>query len=180
MRSEVVSPVAPDGERYLVGLVGAVIGTSPSPQLHGHEADELGLRRLYQLVRIDALGVRAAEASTLPARARGIGFRGLSITRRCIQVMQVLIADVMPACARGGWSVTSAGLVSASRRTWTEAEIQEAGGACRAAAASPELTARPGTCSPKPPASFHSSSQLARLSKQGDCYADVLQRKNRR
>jgi shikimate dehydrogenase len=60
MRNEDVSPVAPDGERYLVGLVGAGVGTSPSPRLYGREADELGLQCLDQLAVIDELGVLAA------------------------------------------------------------------------------------------------------------------------
>jgi len=69
MCNEVVSPVAPDGERDLAGLVGAGIGTSPSPRLHGREADELGLQGLDQLVAIDELGLRAAALGAVHTEA---------------------------------------------------------------------------------------------------------------
>jgi shikimate dehydrogenase len=70
-----------------VGLVGAEIGTSLSPQLHEREADLLGLRFLYQLIDIDELGRTAADVGTLLAEAARMGFRGLNITHPCKQAV---------------------------------------------------------------------------------------------
>jgi hypothetical protein len=77
----------------------AEIGTSLSPQLHEREADELGLRYLYQLIAIDELGVRAAEAGSLLAEARRMGFRGLNITHPCKQVVVRHLDELSPAAA---------------------------------------------------------------------------------
>jgi hypothetical protein len=79
---EVVSPVIPGAARFLVGLIGAEIGTSLSPQLHEREADELGLRYFYQLIDIDELGLRAEDVGSLIAEARQLGFRGLNMLLR--------------------------------------------------------------------------------------------------
>lgn len=94
--------VTPDGQRYLVGLIGAEIGTSLSPQLHEREADELGLRYLYQLIPIDELGVRAAEVGSLLAEARRMGFRGLNITHPCKQIVVRHLDNLSPAAAALG------------------------------------------------------------------------------
>jgi shikimate dehydrogenase len=97
-----VSRVAPGGPRYLVGLIGAEIGTSLSPQLHEREADELGLRYLYQLIAIDELGVPADDIGSLLASARLMGFRGLNITHPCKQVVVRHLDDLSPAAAALG------------------------------------------------------------------------------
>ena len=64
----------PDGARYLVGLIGAEIGTSLSPQLHEREADELGLRYFYQLIDIGRLGLEAEDAGAAAVRSAPDGF----------------------------------------------------------------------------------------------------------
>jgi shikimate dehydrogenase len=97
-----VSPVIPSAARYLVGLIGAEIGTSLSPQLHEREADELGLRYLYQLIDIDALGLQATDTGSLLAEARRMGFRGLNITHPCKQVVVGHLDDLSPAAAALG------------------------------------------------------------------------------
>jgi shikimate dehydrogenase len=76
----------PDG-RFLVGLVGAGIGTSVTPALHEREADRLGLRYLYQLLDLDPLGIGPDELGSLVACARRLGYRGLNVTHPCKQVV---------------------------------------------------------------------------------------------
>jgi shikimate dehydrogenase len=100
MRGEVVQQVIPDEARYLVGLIGAEIGTSLSPQLHEREADELGLRYFYQLIDIDRLGLAAEEAGPLLSEARRMGFRGLNITHPCKQIVVPHLDALSPAAAR--------------------------------------------------------------------------------
>jgi len=73
--------------RCVVGLIGAGILSSLSPELHEREADELGLRYAYQLIDIDALGLAADDVGDLLAQARRMGFRGLNITHPCKQAV---------------------------------------------------------------------------------------------
>ena len=54
----------PGEARYLVGLIGAEIGTSLSPQLHEREADQLGLR-----LATWALGAKSGTAEYAAAEA---------------------------------------------------------------------------------------------------------------
>jgi shikimate dehydrogenase len=80
--------------RYLVGLIGSGIGTSLSPQLHEREADELGLRYVYQLIDIGALGLGADDVGLLVAQAHRLGFRGLNITHPCKQAVVKHLDDL--------------------------------------------------------------------------------------
>lgn len=89
----------PDGVRYLVGLIGAEIGTSLSPQLHEREADELGLKYFYQLIDIEQLGLDAEAAGPLLSEARRMGFRGVNITHPCKQVVVPYLDGLSPAAA---------------------------------------------------------------------------------
>jgi shikimate dehydrogenase len=73
--------------RYVVGLIGSGIGTSLSPELHEQEADELGLRYIYQLIDIGELGLSADDVGVLVGQARRLGFRGLNITHPCKQAV---------------------------------------------------------------------------------------------
>jgi len=73
--------------RFLVGLIGADVGTSLSPSLHEQEADELGLRYVYQLIDLDAVGLTAEDVGELVAQARRFGFAGLNITHPCKQTV---------------------------------------------------------------------------------------------
>jgi shikimate dehydrogenase len=75
------------GDKHVVGLIGAGIGASLSPQLHEREADRLGLRYIYQLIDISGLGIRASEVATLVGDARRMGFRGLNVTHPCKQTI---------------------------------------------------------------------------------------------
>jgi shikimate dehydrogenase len=70
---------------FVVGLIGAGIGSSLSPPLHEREADDQGLRYIYQLIDIAALGLAAADVGELVRTARQLGFRGLNVTHPCKQ-----------------------------------------------------------------------------------------------
>jgi shikimate dehydrogenase len=96
--------VARDEEqkRYLVGLIGADIATSLSPQLHEHEADEAGLRCFYQLIDIASLGLRPDDAGGLLREAQRLGFRGLNITHPCKRAVVPYLDELSPAAAALG------------------------------------------------------------------------------
>ncbi|OMI85497.1 shikimate dehydrogenase [Streptomyces sp. M1013] len=72
-------------DSYLVGLIGSGIGPSLSPALHEREAGRQGLRYLYRLIDIDALGVPPEAVGDLLRAARDLGFDGLNITHPCKQ-----------------------------------------------------------------------------------------------
>ncbi|MGA5704880.1 shikimate dehydrogenase [Streptomyces cellulosae] len=72
-------------DSYLVGLIGSGIGPSLSPALHEREADRQGLRYVYRLIDIDALGVPPTAVGDLLRAARDLGFDGLNITHPCKQ-----------------------------------------------------------------------------------------------
>ncbi|WP_031480735.1 shikimate dehydrogenase [Streptomyces bicolor] len=74
-------------DSYLVGLIGSGIGPSLSPALHEREADRQGLRYLYRLIDIDALGVPPEVVGDLVRAARDLGFDGLNITHPCKQLV---------------------------------------------------------------------------------------------
>jgi quinate/shikimate dehydrogenase (NAD+) len=70
----------PRPQRYLVGLIGAGIGTSMSPALHEREADRHGVRYLYQLIDLDSPPGESGEIGELLVAAQRFGFCGLNIT----------------------------------------------------------------------------------------------------
>ncbi|MGY0021802.1 shikimate dehydrogenase [Streptomyces sp. YJ-C3] len=74
-------------DSYLVGLIGAGIGPSLTPALHEREADRQGLRCLYRLLDIDALGLRPENVGELLRAARDVGFDGLNVTHPCKQLV---------------------------------------------------------------------------------------------
>ena len=90
------------GERYLVGLIGAGIGTSMSPALHEREADRHGLRYLYEIIDLDVLGLAADDVGDLLTAARRLGFRGLNITHPCKQEVVKHLDDLAPEAAELG------------------------------------------------------------------------------
>ena len=73
--------------RFVVGLVGVDLGPSLSPALHEREADELGLRYVYQLIDLDTLGLGAEDGGDLVRQAHRLGFAGLNITHPCKQTV---------------------------------------------------------------------------------------------
>ncbi|MFF9220751.1 shikimate dehydrogenase [Streptomyces viridosporus] len=70
-------------DSYLVGLIGSGIGPSLSPALHEREAGRQGLRCLYRLLDLDAIGVPPEAVGELVRAARLLGFDGLNITHPC-------------------------------------------------------------------------------------------------
>jgi shikimate dehydrogenase len=83
-------------QRFTVGLIGSSIGSSLSPPLHEREADELGLRYVYQLIDIDALGLAADAVGDLVAQAERMGFAGLNITHPCKQKVLGVLDELSP------------------------------------------------------------------------------------
>jgi shikimate dehydrogenase len=90
------------GERYLVGLIGAGIGTSMSPALHEREADRHGLRYLYEIIDLDVLGLAPGDVGEPLSAARRLGFRGLNITHPCKQEVVKYLDDLAPEAAELG------------------------------------------------------------------------------
>jgi shikimate dehydrogenase len=73
--------------RFVVGLIGASVGASLSPPLHEHEADQLGLRYIYQVIDIDVLAMDPRDVGELVRRAADMGFAGVNITYPCKQLV---------------------------------------------------------------------------------------------
>jgi len=69
MRNEVVSPVTTDGERYFAGLVGAGVGTSPSPR-----AAALDAVHTVAFAEGETTGRNASSSGSGAAFARGLSF----------------------------------------------------------------------------------------------------------
>jgi len=81
------------------GLIGAGIQLSRSPALHEREADEQGLRYVYQLIGLEKLGVGVEALPELLNAAKQMGFAGLNITYPCKQAILPLL-DALSADAR--------------------------------------------------------------------------------
>ncbi|MEG5263516.1 shikimate dehydrogenase [Pseudomonas sp. JDS28PS106] len=78
----------------LAGLIGAGIQASRTPALHEHEGDAQGLRYLYRLIDLDALGVTADALPRLLDGAQNCGFTGLNITFPCKQAVIPLLDEL--------------------------------------------------------------------------------------
>jgi shikimate dehydrogenase len=89
-------------ERYLVGLIGAGIGTSMSPALHEREAGRHGLRYLYEIIDLDVLRLGPGDVGELLTAARRLGFRGLNITHPYKQEVVKYLDDLAPEAAEIG------------------------------------------------------------------------------
>ncbi|GIH04942.1 shikimate dehydrogenase (NADP(+)) [Rhizocola hellebori] len=88
--------------RFVVGLIGSDLGPSLSPPLHEQEADELGVRYLYQLIDLDVLGLGAEDVGDLVSQARRFGFAGLNITHPCKQTVVKYLDELSPEAAELG------------------------------------------------------------------------------
>jgi len=89
-------------ERYLVGLIGADIGSSLSPPLHEREADRHRIRYLYALIDLTTLGLVAEDVGELVTAAHRLGFRGLNVTHPCKQEVLKYLDDLSPEAAELG------------------------------------------------------------------------------
>jgi len=78
----------------LAGLIGAGIQASRTPALHEREGDAQGLRYLYRLIDLDALGLDAGALPELLASAERMGYTGLNITFPCKQAVIPLLHEL--------------------------------------------------------------------------------------
>src|SRR5258708_18714459 len=65
---------------FLIGLIGTGIGASRSPAMHEREGAAHGLRYLYRLIDLDALGLGAHALPDLLVAAERMGIAGLHVT----------------------------------------------------------------------------------------------------
>jgi len=80
----------------LLGLVGAGIQASRTPALHEREAEAQGLRCIYRLIDLDALGLDAAALPEILTAAARFGFAGLNVTHPCKQAVIPLLDALSP------------------------------------------------------------------------------------
>src|ERR687893_2175968 len=80
----------------LVGLVGAGIQASRTPSLHEREGAEQGLRYVYKLIDLEALGLDTSALPEILTAAQRFGFAGLNITHPCKQAVIPLLDELLP------------------------------------------------------------------------------------
>jgi shikimate dehydrogenase len=78
----------------LIGLIGEGIGGSLSPAMHMAEGDAQGLRYIYRLIDLAALGRSVADLPALLDGAIALGFDGLNITHPCKQAILPLLDEI--------------------------------------------------------------------------------------
>ncbi len=88
-------PHAP-ARNVVVGLIGAGIQGSLSPALHEAEAAAQGLKLIYQLIDLTALGLGPDALPDLLRAAERMGFAGVNITFPCKQIVLSLLDDLSP------------------------------------------------------------------------------------
>ncbi|KFG68614.1 shikimate dehydrogenase [Microvirga sp. BSC39] len=80
----------------LVGLVGTGIQASRTPALHEREGAMQGLRYVYKLIDLEALGLDAGALPEILTAAQRFGFAGLNITHPCKQAVIPLLDELSP------------------------------------------------------------------------------------
>lgn len=78
----------------LAGLIGSGIQSSRTPSMHEHEGDAQGIRYLYRLIDLDALGLEASALPELLTAAERMGFTGLNVTFPCKQAIIPLLDEL--------------------------------------------------------------------------------------
>ncbi|MBL0405601.1 shikimate dehydrogenase [Microvirga aerilata] len=86
----------------LVGLVGAGIQASRTPKLHEREGARQGLRYVYKLIDLEALGVDASALPEILTAAERLGFAGLNVTHPCKQAVIPFLDELSPDAAALG------------------------------------------------------------------------------
>ncbi len=86
----------------LVGLVGNGIQASRTPRLHEREGAEQGLRYIYRLIDLEALGLDTGALPEILTAAQRFGFSGLNITHPCKQAVIPLLDELSPDAAALG------------------------------------------------------------------------------
>ncbi|WP_237478435.1 shikimate dehydrogenase [Lichenibacterium dinghuense] len=80
----------------LLGLIGQNIGASLTPEMQMREAEAQGMRCVYRLIDLAALGVGVEALPDLLAGAQRLGFDGLNITHPCKQAVIPLLDELSP------------------------------------------------------------------------------------
>jgi shikimate dehydrogenase len=78
----------------LLGLIGEGIGASLTPRLHEREAAAQGIRCVYKIIDLAALGLTPADLPDLLLSAERMGFSGLNITHPCKQRVIPLLDEL--------------------------------------------------------------------------------------
>ena len=91
-----------NADAVLAGLIGSGIKASRSPALHEHEGDAQGLRYLYRLIDLDALGLDLSALPNLLEAAQRMGYTGLNITYPCKQAVIPLLDELSEEAASIG------------------------------------------------------------------------------
>jgi shikimate dehydrogenase len=86
----------------LVGLVGTGIQASRTPRLHEREGALQGLRYIYKLIDLDALGLGVDALPGILTGAQNFGFAGLNITHPCKQIVIPFLDELSPDAAALG------------------------------------------------------------------------------
>ena len=79
---------------FLLGLIGAGIQASLTPAMHEREAEAQGLREIYRIIDLDALGLGVEALPELLTGAERLGFDGLNITFPCKQAIIPLLHEL--------------------------------------------------------------------------------------
>ena len=79
---------------FVVGLIGSGIQASRTPALHEKEGAEQGLRHVYKIIDLQALGVGPEALPELLLAAERMGFAGLNITFPCKQTVIPLLHEL--------------------------------------------------------------------------------------
>jgi shikimate dehydrogenase len=77
-------------------LVGAGIQASRTPSLHEREGAHQGLRYIYKLIDLTALGIDATALPEIITAAQRLGFAGLNVTHPCKQAVVPFLDDLSP------------------------------------------------------------------------------------
>jgi shikimate dehydrogenase len=78
----------------LLGLIGEGIGASLTPRLHERETAANGIRCIYKIIDIAALGLGPDDLPDLLLAAERMGFTGLNITHPCKQRVIPLLDEL--------------------------------------------------------------------------------------
>jgi shikimate dehydrogenase len=89
-------------ERVLLGLIGAGIQASRSPELHEAAGAARGLHLFYHLIDTQLLGFGTADLPSLLDAVRRAGFAGVNVTHPFKAAVLPLLDEVDPLAARIG------------------------------------------------------------------------------
>ena len=79
---------------FIAGLIGMGIQASRTPPMHEREGAEQGLRYIYKLIDLTALGLSAEALPELLTAAERMGYSGLNITHPCKQLVIPLLDEL--------------------------------------------------------------------------------------